>query len=87
MEVTHFPSPRHQRRARRARSVHDLRGAVFEGREADALAHEDARSPHPRRIAGDDFSERLFYASATGSKAAERVLRSNHLIYVGGIAE
>ena len=30
----------------------DLRGVVFAGGEADALAHEDARSPHPRRIAG-----------------------------------
>ena len=62
----------------------DLRGAVFEGGEADALAHEDARSPHPRRIAGDDFSERLFPQARPAQKEPSAYFDQ---IYVAGIAE
>jgi hypothetical protein len=81
MEVTHFPSPRHQRRAR---SVHDLRVAFFEGGVGYALAHEDARSPHPRRIAGDDFSERLFSQARPAQKEPSAYFDQ---IYVTAIAE
>jgi len=58
LEVAHFPSPR----SSVACSIGSPTCAwsFSQAASADALAHEDARSPHPRRIAGDGFSERLF---------------------------
>ena len=62
----------------------DLRGAVFEGGEADALAHENARSPHPRRMPGttsvNDFSRKRDRLKKEPSAYFDQ-------IYVAAIAE
>src|SRR5881394_1938994 len=66
LEVAHFPSPR----SSAACSIGSPTCAwrFSKAASADALAHENARSPHPRRIAGDDFSERLFPQARPGQK-------------------
>jgi hypothetical protein len=82
LEVAHFPSPR----SSAACSIGSPTCAwrFSKAASADALAHEDARSPHPRRIAGDDFSERLFPQARPAQKEPSAYFDQ---IYVAAIAE